>query len=185
MPLSFRENVSLAPLTTFGVGGSARYLAEISRESELPEALSFADRNSLPIFVLGGGSNLLVPDEGYPGLVLRLQIGGIEREGDKFTAGAGVEWDKFVDRAVAEDCAGVECLAGIPGSVGGTPVQNVGAYGQEVAETIVGVRVYDRAGRRFWNMTAEECHFRYRASIFNTDERNRYIVTQVTYSLRP
>jgi UDP-N-acetylmuramate dehydrogenase len=137
--------------------------------------------------VLGGGSNLLVSDEGFPGLVLRVGLRGIavERKTARsiFTVAAGEDWDHFVARIVADECAGVECLSGIPGSVGGTPVQNVGAYGQEVSETIVRVRALDRRSLAFVSLANGECGFGYRCSIFNTTERDRFIVTSVEYSL--
>ena len=184
--LQFRENVPLAPLTTFNIGGPARFFAQALTEADLTEALSFASTHTLPLFVLGGGSNLLVPDAGYPGLVLHLKIPGIiPLANGLFDVGAGVSWDAFVAHAIASNHAGVECLAGIPGSVGGTPVQNVGAYGQEVSETIVSVRVYDRERSAFSDLPKAACNFRYRASLFNTDSRNRYIVTHVRFQLHP
>ena len=184
--LQFRENVPLAPLTTFNIGGPARFFAQALTEADLTEALSFASTHTLPLFVLGGGSNLLVPDAGYPGLVLHLKIPGIEPLANGlFDVGAGVSWDAFVTHAIAANHAGIECLAGIPGSVGGTPVQNVGAYGQEVSETIVSVRVYDRERSAFSDLPKAACNFRYRASLFNTDARNRYIVTRVRFQLCP
>src|SRR5271166_1889823 len=148
--MTIQENVPLAPLTTLQVGGSARYFAEGKREDEVLEAVHFAKSRSLPLFVLGGGSNLVVADSGWPGLVLRIALGGITSPTIKdagnavlFSVGAGVNWDDFVAQAVVQNCAGVECLSGIPGSVGGTPVQNVGAYGQEVSDTIESVRALD------------------------------------------
>jgi UDP-N-acetylmuramate dehydrogenase len=184
--INIRENVPLAPFTTFKIGGLARNFAEITAESQLREALAYAEAQSLPVFVLGGGSNLLVPDEGYRGLVLHIQITGLTQSAaGVFAVGAGVPWEDFVDAALAANCAGIECLAGIPGSTGGTPVQNVGAYGQEVAETIAEVRAYDRRTSAIVDLPAASCNFRYRASLFNTDERNRYIVTRVTFKLRP
>jgi len=141
----------------------------------------------LPLFVLGGGSNLLVADSGWPGVVLKIAIGGLTQQEEDgavlFDAGAGVDWDQFVARAVASDCAGVECLSGIPGSVGGTPGQNVGAYGQEVSETIESVRALDLKANRVVTLPEEACGFRYRTSIFNTTERGRYIILRVTYHL--
>ena len=184
--LQIRENVPLAPLTTFNIGGPARFFAEALTEADLTEALSFASTHTLPLSVLGGGSNLLVPDAGYPGLVLHLKIPGIiPLANGLFDVGAGVSWDAFVSHAIAANHAGIECLAGIPGSVGGTPVQNVGAYGQEVSETIVSVRVYDRERSAFSDLPKAACNFRYRASLFNTDFPNRYIVTRVRFQLRP
>ena len=140
-------------------------------------------------FVLGGGSNLLVLDGGFDGLVLRVKLRGIEVRDEGafrvFSVAAGEDWDGFVSRAVEENCAGVECLAGIPGTMGGTPVQNVGAYGQEVAETIERVRVMEVRTLEFREMTAAECGFAYRTSVFNSTERGRYLVTRVDYRLRP
>lgn len=140
----------------------------------------------MPLFVLGGGSNLLVSDAGFPGLVLQIGIMGVKDRGDGiFEVGAGEVWDEFVERMVEAQMQGIECLAGIPGSVGGTPVQNVGAYGQEVAETIVSVRAFDRATDGFAELDREACKFRYRKSLFNSDEPDRYIVTGVVFKLHP
>ena len=187
--MKIQENVPLAPLTTIQVGGPARYLVEAACEDDVREALDFARTKGLPLFVLGGGSNLLIADSGWPGLVLKIAIGGIthyeENGAVLFDAGAGVDWDEFVAQAVAQNCAGVECLSGIPGSVGGTPVQNVGAYGQEVSETIESVRALDCEANRVVVLAEEACGFRYRASIFNTTERGRYIILRVTYRLTP
>jgi UDP-N-acetylmuramate dehydrogenase len=137
------------------------------------------------LFVLGGGSNLLVRDEGFDGLVVQMAIMGIESCGEGcLSAGAGESWDGFVEYAVERGLAGVECLAGIPGSVGGTPVQNVGAYGQEVAETIELVRAFDLSAGAFVELGKAECRFRYRESLFNTDEPGRYVVSRVRFQLR-
>lgn len=189
--MTIQENVPLAPLTTLQVGGAARFFAELRREDEVREAVQFAKRRELPLFVLGGGSNLVVADSGWPGLVLKIAIGGIasptanDATGNAvlFSVGAGVNWDDFVAQAVAQNCAGVECLSGIPGSVGGTPVQNVGAYGQEVADTIESVRALDLKQDRIVVLPKPACGFRYRASIFNSTERGRYIILRVNYRL--
>lgn len=178
-----QENVPLAPLTTLGIGGSARFFAEAASESELIAAIEFAERRDLPVFILGGGSNVLVSDEGFPGLVIRVAIKGIEW-GERLTAGAGEDWDGFVRQCVERNLAGVECLSGIPGLVGGTPVQNVGAYGQEVSETITQVRVFDRQTKQIIELSYAECGFRYRTSIFNSTERNRYVVLAVSFALK-
>jgi UDP-N-acetylmuramate dehydrogenase len=146
--------------------------------------VEFARGRGLPFFVLGGGSNLLVRDAGVAGLVIRLGLRGIRQDQDLFEAAAGESWNEFVTCVGKRGYAGVECLAGIPGTVGATPVQNVGAYGQEVAETIVKVRAFDTQTGRFAELAAEECGFGYRRSIFNSVERGRYIVTAVTYALR-
>ena len=187
-----QENIPLAPLTTFRIGGPARYFVEAKSRAEVEETVAFARSKNLPLFILGGGSNLLVSDAGWPGLVLKVAIPGIERwpgnndEGKAvFDVGAGVSWDRFVSHAVAAKCAGVECLSGIPGSVGGTPVQNVGAYGQEVAETIKSVEVFDLKDSKVRELCREACGFAYRSSIFNTTERGRFIILRVTYALKP
>jgi UDP-N-acetylmuramate dehydrogenase len=193
--MTIQEKVPLAPLTTLQVGGEARYFAEAKREDEVLDALDFAKTRDLPVFVLGGGSNLLIADAGWPGLVLHIAIGGIstpeaDAKGNSvlFTVGAGVVWDDFVAQAVAQNCAGIECLSGIPGSVGGTPVQNVGAYGQEVSDTIQSVRAFDRKKDRKENravvLPKPACGFRYRSSIFNTTERGRYVILRVNYRLK-
>jgi UDP-N-acetylmuramate dehydrogenase len=184
--VEIQEQVALAGYTTFGVGGAARYFVEARSKDDVVRAVGWAEERGLPLFVLGGGSNLLVPDEGYTGLVLQIGILGVLQDkswSPHFFVGAGVSWDSFVDEAIGANCAGIECLAGIPGSVGGTPVQNVGAYGQEVSETIGAVEVFDRKLSAFRWMENSECQFRYRESVFNTTERGRYIVTGVTFDL--
>jgi UDP-N-acetylmuramate dehydrogenase len=187
-----QENIPLAPLTTIRIGGPARYFVEARNVGEVQEAVSLARSNNLPLFVLGGGSNLLVADGGWPGLALKIALQGIDQRSGHdeegkilFDAGAGESWDKFVSHAVMARCAGVECLSGIPGSVGGTPVQNVGAYGQEVSETIASVQVLDLNDNQVRELCPEACEFSYRASIFNTTERGRFIVLRVTYALTP
>ena len=184
-----KENQPLAPLTTLGVGGPARWFAEAENEADIAEAAAWARNREVPLLVLGGGSNLLVSDAGFDGLVLQVRLRGVDAEDagtDRvYRAAAGEDWDTFVTRAVAENCAGVECLAGIPGTVGGTPVQNVGAYGQEVASVIERVRAFDLHRTEFVKLTAEECGFSYRRSRFNSDDRGRFIVTRVDYRLRP
>lgn len=190
--MTIQENIPLAPLTTLQVGGTARYFAEVRREDEVRETVRFAKSHDRPLFVLGGGSNLVVADAGWPGLVLQIKIGGITTPNTAdaagtsvlFSVGAGVNWDDFVAQAVAQNCAGVECLSGIPGSVGGTPVQNVGAYGQEVADTIESVRALDLKTEQMVVLPKPACGFRYRSSIFNSTERERYIISRVNYRLK-
>jgi UDP-N-acetylmuramate dehydrogenase len=189
MSLEIQENVSLAPLTTLGVGGDARFFVAAKKAQDVEAAVAFARNKSLPLFVLGGGSNLVISDRGWNGLVLQIGIQGLQQrtaEGEIiFDVGAGMNWDAFVARAVSRKCAGVECLSGIPGSVGGTPVQNVGAYGQEVSETIVSALAFDLAEKRVCELSGAECGFSYRASIFNTSQRGRYIILRVRYALLP
>jgi UDP-N-acetylmuramate dehydrogenase len=185
-----QEFVSLAPLTTLGIGGPARFLARITTEEELLEAIGFARSRSLPLFVLGGGSNLLVSDAGFDGMVVQIALTGAPEveataEGLLYTVPAGNDWDGFVRSVCEQGVGGVECLAGIPGLVGGTPVQNVGAYGQEVAETITAVRALDLETLEFVALAAAECGFRYRQSRFNGADRGRYVVTAVTFRLQP
>ena len=184
------ENKPLAPLTTFQIGGPARWFVEAKSEDEIVEAVDWARVRGLALFVLGGGSNLLVSDDGFDGLVLRIGLQGCaveesaEPPGQRvYRVAAGEDWDRFVERTVQDGCAGIECLAGIPGTVGGTPVQNVGAYGQEAASTIDRVRAYDLRERRFAELTGGECGFSYRHSRFNSTDRGCYIVTRVDYRL--
>lgn len=191
--LDIRENVPLAPMTTFGIGGEARYFVDAHTEEALVAALGFAEEKNIGVFILGGGSNILVADSGFDGLVIRIALKGVsimelptEMSGDAVlvTARAGEDWDEFVSWCVENDLAGLECLSGIPGSVGGTPIQNVGAYGQEVSESIVSVRVLDRTSLSVVDIPGSECGFSYRSSIFNTSEKGRYIVLSVTYELK-
>ncbi len=186
--MQIQENIPLAPLTTLRVGGPARYFVEAHSIAEVRDAVLYARDHNLQLFVLGGGSNLVVADAGWPGLVLKIGIMGINhRHGHNheatFDVGAGEDWDPFVAATVAHDCSGIECLSGIPGTVGGTPVQNVGAYGQEVADTIESVRVFDLKTLEEDELSKDECGFAYRASIFNTSAKGRYIVLQVSYKL--
>lgn len=189
--MNLKKNQPLAPFTTLGIGGPARWFAEAACEDEIAEAAAWTRERGMQLFVLGGGSNLLVSDAGFDGLVLHVRLRGIAADnaaaaGERiYRAAAGEDWDAFVTRAVAENCAGVECLAGIPGTVGGTPVQNVGAYGQEAASVIECVWACDLEQQEFVEFTAEECGFSYRRSRFNTTDRGRYIVTRVDYRLRP
>ena len=182
-----QENIPLAPLTTFNVGGPARYFIDAHSEHEVSEAVAFAFARKLPLFVLGGGSNLLVSDSGWPGLVLKVSLAGVEFEGDLqkmlFHAGAGESWDSLVALAVSKNCGGIECLSGIPGTVGGTPVQNVGAYGQEVSETVTHVRVLEIATGKFMDLSNSDCGFSYRSSTFNGPRRGEFIVLEVSYRL--
>jgi len=186
------ENIPLAPLTTFRIGGPARFFVEAKSVGEVQEAVAFARSRDLPLFVLGGGSNLVVADSGWPGLVLKVAITGIEQRAGHnqdgkvlFDVGAGESWDRFVSHAVMARCAGVECLSGIPGNVGGTPVQNVGAYGQEVAETIESVETLDLKDGQVRELCREACGFSYRSSIFNTSERGRFVILRVVFALTP
>ncbi len=183
--MKFLENVPLGPMTTLGVGGPTRWYAEARTEEELRTAVTWAGECRLPLFILGGGSNLVVSDAGWPGLTVRVGLRGVKQRSEIFEAGAGEDWDALVARAVAANCAGMECLSGIPGTVGGTPVQNVGAYGQDVSETIVAVRALELSTGQFRDFTNEDCEFAYRTSRFNTTDRDKFVITRVTYELKP
>jgi UDP-N-acetylmuramate dehydrogenase len=183
------ENKPLAPLTTLGVGGPARLFLEATKEEHIAEAAVWARQKGVRLLVLGGGSNLVIADAGFDGLVMHVALRGIDAKdgpGERiYRVRAGEDWDAFVQKTVAENCAGLECLAGIPGTVGGTPVQNVGAYGQEVSSTIEQVRAFDLATHEWADLGAWECRFAYRRSRFNTAHRGRFVVTRVNYRLIP
>ena len=185
--LHVQENVALDRLTTLGVGGGARWFARAATVDEVCAAHHWAADRGHPLVVLGGGSNLVVADEGVNGLVLQMAICGIEiraNEGETiFDAGAGEPWDDLVARAVAERLAGVECLSGIPGSTGGTPIQNVGAYGQEVANTIVSVTVVDRDTNEIVEIDGRDCGFTYRHSRFKQQDAGRFTVCRVAFRM--
>ena len=183
------ENKPLAPFTTFGIGGPARWFVEATSEDEIAEAAAWAEERGAKLFVLGGGSNLLVPMLALMGWCCAFACAGSRRREESgqtiYQAAAGEDWDDFVQRTVEDGCAGIECLAGIPGTVGGTPVQNVGAYGQEVASVIERVRAFDLRERAFVEFTAAEAGFAYRRSRFNSEDRGRYIVSRVDFRLTP
>lgn len=174
-----QHDVPLAPLTTLGLGGPARSYTRVTTLPELTEALASAE----PVLVLGGGSNLVVRDGGFPGLVIHMALPGVAVEKDDdhaiVTANAGVVWDDFVAEMVAAGFVGVECLGGIPGLVGATPMQNVGAYGQEVADTITSVRVLERTTGAISEMAAADCAFAYRSSVFRGSDR--WVIVAVTF----
>ncbi len=176
----------LADLTTLRLGGPARALVEATTEADAVAAVRAADAAREPLLVLAGGSNVVVADHGFPGTVVRLMTRGIERRDEGGTTllevQAGEPWDPFVERCVLGRLAGVECLSGIPGSVGATPIQNVGAYGQDVSETIVRVRVYDRRSDDVEALSAESCEFTYRSSVFKRTP-GRWVVLAVTFAL--
>jgi len=189
MSFLIEKDVSLGKFTTFKIGGRAGFFASARSETEVVEALQFAKQNDLNVFILGGGSNVLIADEGFDGLVLKIALKGISifPKKDKTVrvrAQAGEDWDEFVKLCVEKNLQGVECLSGIPGFIGGTPVQNVGAYGQEVSETIVMVRCFDRKNEKIVELTNADCEFAYRTSLFNMTEKNRYIVLAVTFALK-
>jgi UDP-N-acetylmuramate dehydrogenase len=187
MPLEWQENVLLAPYTTVQLGGPARFFVNVRTVEELREALEVAGDKKLRVHILAGGSNTLFADTGFDGLVVKVDLKGIEwqEEGEAVVvrAAAGELWEPLAQEAVERNVAGFECLAGIPGTVGATPVQNVGAYGQEVAQAIVKVETLDRATLEGVQFTNEDCGFSYRMSRFKGNDADRYVITAVTYRL--
>jgi UDP-N-acetylmuramate dehydrogenase len=183
-----RDAVPLAPLTTLELGGPARHLVDASDDDTIADALRWAEARRLPAAILGGGSNLVVGDAGFDGLVVRIETRGIRFDavgGEvRLTAAAGEAWDPLVAATVARGLGGIECLSGIPGLCGATPIQNVGAYGQEVAETIRSVRVLERGTWRTRDLSPGDCRFGYRDSAFK-HEPERFVVLGVTFALRP
>lgn len=190
--VELREHVPLAPLTSLRLGGPARWLAACRNVDELRDALRLAEERELPVLLLGGGSNVVLPDDGWPGLVVRVRVPGIAFEPlpggppdvVRVEAGAGVVWDVLVDAAVERGLSGVECLTGIPGSVGAAPMQNIGAYGQELADTLVDVTCLDRTSGEEVRIPAEDCDFRYRWSRFKGPDRDRFVILRVRLRLR-
>jgi UDP-N-acetylmuramate dehydrogenase len=179
-----REDVRLADLTTLGVGGPAERLVEVTTPDELVEAVREADEAGRPLLLLGGGSNVVAPDDGWPGDVVAVRTRGVEEIGGQLRVQAGEDWDALVGLSVDRGLAGIEALSGIPGSTGATPVQNVGAYGQEVAQTITSVRVWDRAEKTERVLAPAECGFAYRDSRLKR-EPERHVVLDVTFALQP
>ena len=183
MSLSIRSDVPLAPRTTLELGGPARFLAEITDAGDALAALEWAKVKALPVFVLGGGSNLVVADLGFAGLVLHMKMRGVrwsEKAGElRAEIAAGEVWDNVVCAAAERELWGIECLSGIPGTAAAAPVQNIGAYGQEVAESLRSVRVLDRATLGTREMAPDECDFGYRTSLFKR-QPDRFVILSVT-----
>ena len=186
--LEIQERVPLGPFTTLGVGGPARWLVEARDEATVVAACDWARTRGAALLVLGGGSNVVVSDAGVDAFVLKIALRGVDsRESGhdtEITVAAGEPWDELVQTTVERGWAGFECLSGIPGLVGATPIQNVGAYGQEVAETVVAVRVLDTRDGRIRTFARTDCRFSYRDSVFKSGEPRRYVVLAVTYRLR-
>ena len=180
--MQVRRDVRLADLTTLAVGGPIERLVEVADAEELVAAVRDADEARRPLLVLGGGSNVVGPDEGWPGDVVAVRSRGVERTGHRLVVQAGEPWDDLVAYTVENALAGMEALSGIPGSIGATPVQNVGAYGQEVAQTITAVRVYDRAEKSERTLAPAECGFGYRDSRLKRDPA-RFVVLDVAFAL--
>ena len=186
--LTLQHNIPLAPLTTLGLGGAAEHFVKVSSSEELAQALAYAQAKNWPVLVLGGGSNLVIADDGWAGLVIQLAMSALTFRSNStmatVTAGAGVVWDELVARAVAQGLSGIECLSGIPGSVGASPIQNIGAYGQEVATTIAEVQVMAReAPYQLSTFAGDECEFSYRNSRFKKAKDKSPIVVGVTFEL--
>lgn len=182
------QKVSLRAYSTMRLGGVAAFLAEINSAQEIPEAFVWAEQRQLPVMMIGGGSNIIWRDEGFNGLVLVNKIMGIEeqQEDDQnwyITIGAGENWDSVVARTVQRGLTGVEALSLIPGTAGATPVQNVGAYGQEIAQTLATLQAYDKQTRSFVTLRGDECDFGYRTSRFKTTGRGRFFIVSITLHL--
>lgn len=188
MSLLVEENLSLASLTTLKTGGAARYCIAVSTTDELKKAVNFAQQKALPFFVVGGGSNLLASDDGYTGVIILMNIKGrtylkLTDNDVEATFGAGEILDEIIDDTVTLGYWGLENLSHIPGTVGATPIQNVGAYGVEVSELIKNVDVYDTETQLFRQLSARDCLFMYRDSVFKTTAAKKYIITAVTFRL--
>lgn len=182
------ENVPLSAYSTMRLGGNASYLTDITSRQEVAEAVAWADERRLPMVMIGSGSNIVWADSGFPGLVMvnKIQNFEVQETGDierYVTGGAGMNWDEFVARTVELGLTGIEFLSLVPGTVGATPVQNVGAYGQEVSNTIVTIEAYDRITHQYVTIRNGDCNFAYRSSKFKTTEKGRYILTGVTFFL--
>lgn len=183
------ENVPLNAYSTMRLGGTAAYMTEVSTRQEVSEAAAWADEHGLPAIMIGEGSNIIWNDDGYPGLVIVNKILGFTVTGEYdtgmyITAGSGMNWDEFVAKTVDLGLTGVEFLSLVPGTVGATPVQNVGAYGAEVSATITTIEAYDTQSKTFVTLRGSECQFGYRTSRFKTTDHGRYLITAVTFFLQ-
>lgn len=186
--LDIQEHISLKNLTTFGIGGKARYLVELNADTDLKTALDFVAENDLSILILGGGSNMLLNDQDFPGLVIVMNLKGIkvveENEYEvSLKIAAGEVWDEAVAYTVQNTWWGIENLSHIPGKVGASVVQNIGAYGQEIKDSLMSVEVYNREKGEIEILNNEDCQFAYRLSIFNSEQKNKYIILSITLKL--
>lgn len=186
--MDVHTNIPLKNYTTIKLGGPARFMSDVHSKDELASLYKNARERALPVFVLGGGSNVVVHDEGFAGLILRVRINGFEVINDDVNnttikIGAGESWDETVKRTVDMKLTGIEAMSAIPGTVGAAPVQNVGAYGQEIADTLVSIEAYDTTSGDFVELTNEQCGFSYRHSIFRGEQKGRYIICSVTLRL--
>jgi UDP-N-acetylmuramate dehydrogenase len=181
-------NVPLQAFSTMRLGGKAAYITDVSSRNDIVESVAWAEQHQLPIIMIGGGSNIVWSDDGFPGLVMVNKIQGIEVQeaGDTqryVSAGGGVVWDELVNMTVEQGMTGLEFLSLIPGTVGATPVQNVGAYGQEVSTSIVTIEAYDTQTKSFVTLHGSDCEFGYRTSRFKTTDHGRYVISGVTFFL--
>lgn len=186
--MQIHQNVPLAQYSTMRLGGTAAYLVEVHARQEVADAVAWAVEHQAPPIMIGGGSNIVWRDEGFPGLVIVNKISGYEDYAEDetnhyVTIGAGEDWDSVVARSVQAGFTGIECLSLVPGTAGATPIQNVGAYGQEIAETLVSVEAYDVHERTLINIPNEQCAFGYRTSRFKTTDRGRFFITGITLHL--
>jgi len=185
---NFQKNIQLSSYTTIGLGGNAKYFADCSSVDSITNALKFAEDNNLKVQVISGGSNIIFSDEGFDGMVLKIDIKGIEFEDEKdfikVKVYAGENWDDLVKQSIQKGLSGIECLSGIPGSVGAAPIQNVGAYGQEVKDTIASLKALNRSTFELKEFSNEECKFDYRQSRFKSKDKDRYIITEVTFRFK-
>lgn len=186
--MNIQENVALSGYSTMRLGGTARYLVEVTSRSDIEEAVAWAVEHRMPPLMIGGGNNIIWRDEGFEGLLLINKIMGYEEFPEDelntyVTLGAGENWDSVVERTVNAGLSGIEALSLIPGTAGATPIQNVGAYGQEIADTLVSVEAYDLHTRQFLNLPTIDCAFGYRTSRFKTTDRDRFLITSITLHL--
>jgi len=186
--MNIRTNIPLKNHTTMRLGGNARFMTDVSSAAEIAEIYRNAKGQNLPIFVLGGGSNIIVRDEGYNGIVIRNRITGFDIIDDQpsdvtLKIGGGEVWDSVVQRTVDMHLTGIEAMSGIPGTAGAAPVQNVGAYGQEIADTLLSLEAYDSQTDSFVTLQSNDCGFSYRDSIFRGEATGRYVITSITIKL--
>ena len=180
--MEIQQNISLKPFTTFKVGGKADYFCKVTSLDELKQAIEFGRRNNLEIFVLGHGSNILISDEGFRGLVIKIELFGIEFTDNKIIAGAGESWDKIVELSVERELYGIENMSFIPGTVGGAVIGNIGAYGNEIKDVVESVEVLNVENLETISLNKNECRFDYRNSIFKTEKKD-YIITKIFIKL--
>lgn len=186
--MDIHTNIPLKNYTTMRLGGNARFMTDVRTPQDVAEIYKRAQAQNLPIFILGGGSNVIAHDEGFNGIVVRMRIPGFEIVGDTSTdttikIGAGEIWDDVVKRTVDKNLTGIEAMSAIPGTAGAAPVQNVGAYGQEIADTLISLEAYDTNSEQFVTLQAPDCGFAYRNSIFRSTQAGRYIITSITIRL--